>query len=150
MALYFADTSAIAKRYITEVGSDQIRAICASENMIFVSVLSLPELWSVFSRRRREGSLDRDRYQRLVELLEHDWESYSIIVLHQTILVNTRTLLEKYPLRAADALQLASALHTQTIVARNLSMDIMFLCADDRLVAVAQSEGLLVMNPNRG
>jgi hypothetical protein len=50
-------------------------------------------------------------------------------------------LLRTHPLRAADALQLAAALSLGAALRRQLG----FVCADDRLAAAAETEGLPVI-----
>jgi hypothetical protein len=58
-------------------------------------------------------------------------------------------LIQNHPLRAYDAVQLATAL----IVNRSLSAHglppLIFISADDGLIAAAQAEGLMTENPNR-
>jgi predicted nucleic acid-binding protein len=46
-------------------------------------------------------------------------------------------LTERHPLRAADALQLASALFLR----ESAGQPVLFLCFDERLVAAAKEEG---------
>jgi predicted nucleic acid-binding protein len=84
VSLYFLDSSALVKRYVTETGSAWIKA-----------------------------------------------------------------LVTRHPLRAYDAVQLASALRVQSELVRTRAPALTFLSADDRLVAIAQAEGLLTDNPNR-
>ena len=57
-------------------------------------------------------------------------------------------LVRKHPLRAYDAVQLASALRVHPAFARSRSTSLIFLTADDRLLANAQAEGLTTDNPN--
>ena len=57
-------------------------------------------------------------------------------------------LVVQYPLRAYDAVQLASALRVQLDLAQTEATPLTFLTADDRLIAIAQAEGLLTDNPN--
>jgi hypothetical protein len=57
-------------------------------------------------------------------------------------------LLERYVLRAYDAVQLASAIEArrQLLVAETVGP--VFLAADNRLLVAAQAEGFVVDNPN--
>jgi len=64
------------------------------------------------------------------------------------IVLLARDLLDRHPLRAYDAVQLASAIvANQALIAANLP-PLVFVSADDRLNAVAATEGLAVDNPN--
>jgi len=59
MAGYFFDTSALAKRYIQEVGSLWVSNACgnASEDLIFIADITEVELASAIFRRSKTGSL---------------------------------------------------------------------------------------------
>ena len=57
-------------------------------------------------------------------------------------------LLERHPLRAYDAVQLASGLFANDLLIAMEQPTLTFLCADDRLLAAAQAEGLAIDNPN--
>ena len=50
----FFDSSALAKRYIEEKGSDQVQAILSSAAALAVSVICVPEIVSALCRLRRE------------------------------------------------------------------------------------------------
>ena len=51
----FFDTSALTKRYVEELGSEQVRALCAEAGALGVSILVVPELISTLCRLVREG-----------------------------------------------------------------------------------------------
>jgi predicted nucleic acid-binding protein len=59
----FFDSSALAKRYIEEKGSDQVQAILSSASALAVSVMCVPEnrLRSVPHRRERRLSTEEYR-----------------------------------------------------------------------------------------
>jgi uncharacterized protein len=64
------------------------------------------------------------------------------------VLSRAQLVLERHPLRAYDALHLASALvANDQLVARNLAV-LTFLAADHRLLAAATAEGFPIDNPN--
>jgi uncharacterized protein len=59
MRIIFLDSSALAKRYITETGSAWIRKITArsAHNRIIVARIAWVEVLSAFARRQRGSSL---------------------------------------------------------------------------------------------
>lgn len=59
MAAYFIDSSALAKRYVTETGTPWVQALAdpASGNILYVARITLVELVAAISRRRRNGDL---------------------------------------------------------------------------------------------
>jgi hypothetical protein len=57
-------------------------------------------------------------------------------------------LIVQYPLRAYDAVQLASALRVQSLLTSMPETQLIFVSADNRLLDIAQSAGLAIDNPN--
>ena len=56
------DTSAFAKRYIAEEGSDKIVKICQETTELFLCSLCLPEFISVIARLKRERKITSNQY----------------------------------------------------------------------------------------
>lgn len=55
MTVYFLDSSALLKRYITETGSTWINSLIKAGHMIVISQIAPIELMSGISRQKREG-----------------------------------------------------------------------------------------------
>jgi len=55
---------------------------------------------------------------------------------------------ERYPLRAYDAVQLASAIFARSGMQAAGASPLSFLSADTRLLTAAQAEGFVTDNPN--
>jgi predicted nucleic acid-binding protein len=73
---------------------------------------------------------------------------YQFVELTAPVVERARLLLERYPLRAYDAVQLASAVLTHETFQTVGLPPLVFLAADDRLLAAAQAEGLMTENPS--
>jgi len=148
--VYYADTSVLVKRHIAETGRAWTRSLTkpASNNTIFTAQISLVELYSALNRRLREKSIGLLRYSRLHSIVSQIWSTqYLIIATTTSALETARQLVERYPLKAYDAVQLASAIHArQTMPSKSVS--ITFLSADNRLLTTAQTEGFATDNPN--
>jgi hypothetical protein len=75
-------------------------------------------------------------------------DEYQLVEITAEVVHRSWLLLEQHSLRAYDAVQLASALLVhETLQAANLP-PLTFLAADSRLLASAQTEGLLTASPN--
>ncbi len=147
MINYYVDTSVMVKRYMNEQGSAATRRFFTVPYLITMSIITLTEVWSAFNRLRRENRVDTVDYDDLVRASIGHWSNYTIVDVHDVLIEQTRPLLERHPLRAADAIQLASALHANTpLVAAGLP-PLIFLSADDRLLLAAHAEGLPIDNP---
>lgn len=151
MADYYADSSVLVKRHVNEIGSYWFRALAdpAAGNVIITSRVSLVEVYSAFNRRMREARLSRQDYDQLASDFASIWMAeYQVVELTAAIADGARGLLEKYALRAYDAIQLASALAAEEALKADGFASPVFLAADGRLLTAARAEGLVVLYPN--
>ena len=150
MASYYFDTSALAKRYVVEIGSSWVQAIIAQQSgqTVYTSVLTQPELVSALQRRVREGNLEADEALELAQqVVAHMAQSYALIAITPPVIAQACTALHKHPLRAYDALHLACAQAVREVLeSQRLSVPV-FIAADDMLLAAAAAEGFAVDNP---
>jgi uncharacterized protein len=151
MADYYADSSVLVKRHIAEIGSAWVRALFNphSGNLIATMHISAVEVYSALNRRVREATLTLADYARIIADFDALCvEQYTLVDLTESIVVQARELLERHPLRAYDAVQLASALVVNTALVATGLPALIFLTADDRLMNAALAEGLAAENPN--
>ena len=133
----FLDTSAFAKRYVAEPGSDQVMDLCQQADSLFVSVICLPELISTLSRLVREKKIAQADYRKLKGDAIADLADVDICQITPGILSAVIPLLETHPLRTMDALHVACALAVEPDV---------FVSADHRQLAAAQKAGLRIVD----
>jgi predicted nucleic acid-binding protein len=131
----FLDTSALVKRYVEEAGSPRVEALLLQASALGVSVLAAPEAVSALCRLRRERRLTAAQYARAKMSLFEDLVDAGIVDLDESVVVRSVELLERWPIRSADALHLASALEWQVDT---------FATADDRQAAAARGAGVNV------
>lgn len=151
----FFDTSAIAKRYVNETGSEWVRAQCEQivENTIILSYATLVEAVAAFCRKARQQGLSQrisgaDRNRHITLFRQDVEEQYYVIRLTKPICLRVGNLCRSYKLRAYDAVQLATALimNERFIIDRKTAL--VFISADVNLLTVAEAEGLGIENPN--
>jgi predicted nucleic acid-binding protein len=108
------------------------------------------EVASVLARRQREGLLAPDAVSKALDTLQYDLDTqYQVVELDPGVAETAARLVMLHPLRAYDAVQLASAQQIYAALAQDVAPPFTFLTADDRLLAVAESIGLPTDNPNR-
>jgi predicted nucleic acid-binding protein len=129
----FLDSSALAKRYIREPSSSDVIARCRDADEIILSVLCPIEILSGLNRLRREGKLSLADYRALKKDLSADIAQASIVPVDPEIVKIARICLEKSPLRALDAIHVASA---------KASRCDLFLSADRQQTLAATVSGL--------
>lgn len=151
MTTFYLDSSALIKRYVQETGSDWIRGLVSpGEGHTFLTArVSMVEIYSALARRQREGSVPvADCIIAAEAFTEHSEREYEFVEVDTRTISVARTLLERHPLRAYDALQLASAVIANQALRQVQLPELVLLSADDRLLAVAAAERLTTDNPN--
>jgi uncharacterized protein len=146
VSVFFVDTSALAKRYITESGSVWVRSWIqpAQHNQIILAETARVEMASLLGRHARSGNLtqaDANRLQRT--FMRHFQSQYVVIKLSTPILKQGSAITMQHGLRTLDAIQLASALKAQ----KTINAPIIFISADANLLTAAATEGFAVDNP---
>ena len=129
----FLDTSAFAKRYVDEPGSDKVTALCLKADSLAVSVICFLELISTLSRLVLEKKLSKADYRKLKGAAIGDLADVDICQITPDVLVSVVSLLEAHPLRAMDALHVACALAVKPDV---------FVSADRRQLSAVRKAGL--------
>jgi predicted nucleic acid-binding protein len=132
----FFDSSAWAKRYIIENGSDQVVELCLQAETVTLSILCLPEVISAFARLRREGKLDESQFSQLKSAFLQDIRDAKMINLTPYVIKHSLELLEQNSLRTLDALQISCAINGKTDL---------FASADVRQLRAAENYGMKII-----
>jgi uncharacterized protein len=127
------DTSALAKRYVAELGTSRVLELCAQATEVIVSVLCVPETLSGLNRLRREGRLPPEAYTTAKADLAGDMTQATIVPVTPSVVARTIEILEKTTLHTLDAVHLA--------VAIDAACDL-FVSADARQCEAANELGL--------
>ena len=128
------DSSALAKRYVLESGSDKIDQFLQNVSQLGVCTILVPEIISALNRRRREKLLSSKDYRAIKRQLTEDVHDAVVLQVTPSVISHSVKLLETNVLRAMDALHIACALEWQAEL---------FVTADKRQYDAAQNAGLL-------
>ena len=129
----FLDSSAFAKRYIDEEGSETVEQICAEASALGLSVICPPEIISALNRRRWEGDLSRGQYREAKARLTAEVADATILNLVPRVVAGAIKVLETSDVRAMDALHVACALCWGTEL---------FVSSDQRQLRAGREAGL--------
>jgi predicted nucleic acid-binding protein len=127
----FMDTSAYAKRFIEEEGSDEIDNILFQATELGISLLCVPELLSAINRKLREKTITRSQYSEIKSRFFEEINDIDIILLTDEVIRKSIMLLEKNVLRTLDAIHIASAYEWNAD---------MFLTSDKRQIKASKKE----------
>jgi predicted nucleic acid-binding protein len=154
MSVHFFDASAIVKRYVREPGSVWVRGVCEARdgngnrvNRVAIAEIGRVEVAAAFAvlvrRNEISKSLGKHAYE---QFIGEAAEEYRSIRLTPATVHNAAELTQRHPLKAYDAVQLASALAFQESLQAS-GVGLTFVSGDDNLLQAAHAEGLTTENP---
>ena len=151
MAIYFIDSSALVKRYISEIGSAWVLGLFDStlNNEVFIAAITGVEIIAAITRRSRSGSINIPDATLIRNQFKIDLnKDYQIVEITETLINSGMVLSETYGLRGYDAIQLAAGRAINSLCIANGLPPIIFVSADNELNTAVMSEGLMIENPN--
>lgn len=155
--MLYVDSSALIKYYIREPGSDAVKRKLNEASLqhpgVFISVVGYAEILATFSRRLREDPQLKRQTELLREQFRDDWLfELTGVELAAGVLEFIPGLVDRHPLKGADAIHLASALWLSDALrlGKNfgpVSRQLTFATSDKQLKNAASAEGLDVFDP---
>ncbi len=146
MTCYFLESTAFAKLFVQEPGTDALIKLmeAVEDNRKLIAASAPLEVYSAIRRRARACALSSDDANAALEILRIEAARMVQEPLNPAVLEATRQLLDRTDLRWPDALQVGAA-----IVAREMfqGMEIIFVSASRHLLEAARSEGFNVLDP---
>ena len=153
--MLYLDSSALAKRYFNERGSEAVADRFDRREIIFTSIVSFAEIHSAFGRKFRDQEIDRRELTRLRDVFQSDWLfSLNKLELDFAAMIDLPRLVETYPLKAGDAIHLSAALWLRDslrvgAVTGETEGTVEFGVADKQLKTIALQHGLEVFDPEQ-
>jgi uncharacterized protein len=147
LALYYLETSALVKLYVREPGTDTLVRLANDEagHRLVILTLAAVEFRSAIRRRERAGDVGGSIANQLIRRFDAHVETRFLSQpINDAVLGHALGFVDRYPLRAYDAVQLAGC-----VALRNMSAgeQPIFICADHALMEAAKSEGIPAINP---
>lgn len=142
MENFYFDTSALIKRYFGEDGSEKIQNIFSQSPYIITSILTYPEVYSTIHRLHREGFLTKKQLKLICLQFERDWKEFTVVECNDKLCDLIQKLIERFPLRGADLVQLSSA-----VKCHEHGIKLKFVSSDQRLINAADEYGFSTLNP---
>lgn len=150
MADYLFDSSALVKRYVSEIGTAWVIGLFSpAGNRIHLARITAVEVVSAIARRRRSGTVTAaGAAAMLTNFFQDLGGTFRLLDITQALLARAMALAETHALRGYDAVQLAAALVVSADCAAS-GAAFTLVSADLALNAAATAEGLPVEDPNR-
>ena len=138
MAYAYFDTSALIKRYVEELGRREVLQLLRKHDCVLSAVLPV-EMRSALRRRVADKTLDETRVPAILKRFAADRTLWTVVEVSGEVLATAETLSAAHPLRALDAIHVASA---KLFAARLPSSTFVFVSADIRQTAAAAALGM--------
>lgn len=151
MATYFADSSALVKRYVQERGSAWVVGLFAPfpHDDVHIIAVTPVEIVAALMRRARSGTMtEADAAAACSQFLADLPLDYQAVEVTEGIINPAILLVQKYKLRGYDAMQLAAGCQVNAVCIAAGLPPLIFVSADKELNAAALGEGLAVDDPN--
>jgi predicted nucleic acid-binding protein len=146
LALYFLDTSALVKLYVQEPGTDRLLPLFRDrpDNRFAVLAILVVEFCSAIRRRQRAGDINASAATSILDSVQSHMETRFIRqMINEAVIDTAQEMIDRYALRACDAVQLAGCLVLSAIAREPYT----FVCSDHLLLEAARSEQLRVLDP---
>lgn len=137
----YVDTSALAKWYLPESGSDEVEAWIRQASKPTISSLTLVEMKCLLARRRRNGELDSGEERRTFDLFNEHVDARLLVVepVHES---DVRAAMHLITQVASHALRTLDALHLSVCRSREIPR---IATADGVMAGAAESLGIDVV-----
>jgi predicted nucleic acid-binding protein len=127
------DSSAFAKRYVQEIGSEELERFLEDASELAFSVILVPEIISGLNRRLRERVLSIADYRAIKKQLMNDVSDAIALQITPSVIARSVKLLENNAIRTLDSLHLACAVEWKADL---------FVTANRRQCVAAKNSGL--------
>lgn len=148
MPVFYFDTSALVKRYRTELGTELVETLLADpgpQDRFFISFLSIIELTSGILRLAKGRQLREDSAREILARFRGDvHELLRVWPLDEEVAAAAVTVAEDHRLRAADSIHLATA---QTIASVVSDTRVVMVSSDRELLEAAGAAGVTPLDP---
>lgn len=147
MATYYFDTSALVKLYVRESGTNAALELTKNldRDALAVADLARVEFRAAIGRRQRAGDISpKTASEKLADLDSHLGSIFLVQPMSVSVLDEACVILDRHPLRAYDAVQLAACVMLAPLAPKP---PIVFVCSDQELLDAAGREGLKTFDP---
>jgi predicted nucleic acid-binding protein len=149
LTVYFLESSALAKLFVMEDGSqamiDLVESIAQPQKLL--SSLGFIEVHSAIRRRERAGELTPAHADQAIGIMSAEIPLMMEQTMNPSVIETSRLMIDRHGLRALDAVQLASCHVARATIGLT---DVVFVASDNALLAAARKEDFEVWNPEKG
>jgi predicted nucleic acid-binding protein len=142
--IVYLDASALVKRYLVELGTDDVARLIAAAEVVGTSLISRAETSAALAKAVRLGALTREGGTAAIQVFRREWPLFIRVQATEPVMARADILAWEQNLRGYDAVHLASALLWQ----EGLGESITLATFDRQLWDAARAQGLAAFPTN--
>jgi predicted nucleic acid-binding protein len=141
--ILYADTSAVVKALLFEVGSTDVERWYARADEVAASVITYAEACAALGHNARLHGYDQATLAASVAALEAQWDEFFVLPVPER---EAGQAALRHGLRGMDAVQLATALELRALAsAHESNVEVVVASYDRRLLEAAEREGFATL-----
>jgi len=146
--MIFFDTSAVVKAYVTENGSDEVRAMVAAlKGSLYLTPHVVLEVLSAFAKKMRSDELTKGVYRVVRRAFLSELSTLNVLPVEAEVFTAAGDLIDRHRRIAAgamDILHIASALQLQATLPHK---PLIVTSSDRAFLSAARAAGLPTFDP---
>ena len=150
MVSFWLDGSALAKRFVPETGSALVDFVLENvgEQRIYILNIGYAEVVSVLVRKKNAGALSASQFAQALLNLDKEIQSLGkhVLSFDNSVTADALALIVKHSINSTDAILLQVAMDVAQHL-RSGGDGLALVSSDQRLLRVAQAEGIITFNP---
>ena len=128
MTFAYFDTSAVVKRYVRERGSVRVMSLLGEHDFLS-SAITLVEVLSALSRKRRDGELSENNFVATLSRIQTERVQWALVEVGEPVLNRAEEIVQgNVPVRTLDAIHIASLVTFETAA----GIRVPFITADSK------------------
>jgi predicted nucleic acid-binding protein len=121
MILYL-DASALVKRYVAEMGSEEVEQVIRASDVVGTGLISRAEVSAGLAKAARVGVLDNKEAAEAINAFRKDWADLVRVAISEAVVARADGLAWQYGLHGYDAVHLATALVWQEVMGETITL----------------------------
>ena len=142
MTFLYLDSSALAKRYVAEPGSEDVVTLMAEAAAVATSLVTRAEVAAALASAVRSGRVDEEDARRAHRKFLGEWPDFGRVPVTDELIERADVSAWDHGLRGYDAVHLAAALACADMIAA-LGADVVLATFDRQLREAAGRAGLM-------
>ncbi len=136
--IVYLDASALVKRYVVEVGSDEVADLVEAAAVVGTGIVSRAEVAAALAKANRMRVVARDEAEAALRAFGDEWTALVRIQMTEVLAARAASVAWDHGLRGYDAVHLASATFWQDVLGERVTV----ATYDRQLWDVARTTGL--------